>query len=134
MKYRAGDRVKIVSESTMEMDSQARMDVWLGKVMTIKAILADHRYLMKEGDSEFCWDDNMIAGLEAPGIIPPLCRMISIDDAIDLIKNRLIDIENILIVDTVDDEIYKPGEVVNMTFRGMLEWITRDSAIVLVKG
>lgn len=36
MKYKVGDRVRIVSETTEGMNWIGEMDVYLGKVMTIK--------------------------------------------------------------------------------------------------
>ena len=36
MKYRTGDRVRIVSDRTKNMNSNGNMDKYLGTVMTIK--------------------------------------------------------------------------------------------------
>lgn len=67
MKYKVGDRVRIVSETTEEMNWTDEMDVYLGRVMTIKNIISGlifgDRYKMAEDDGEYYWDDSMIAGL-----------------------------------------------------------------------
>lgn len=66
MKYKVGERVRIVSDTTEEMDWISEMDVYLGRVMTIKhigrSILNEH-YKMAEDDGEYYWDDEMIVGL-----------------------------------------------------------------------
>lgn len=67
MKYKVGDRVRIVSETAEEMNWISEMDVYLGKVMTIKNIISGlifgGRYKMAEDDGEYYWDDSMIVGL-----------------------------------------------------------------------
>lgn len=67
MKYKVGDRVRIVSETTEGMNWISEMDVYLGKVMTIKNIISGlifgGRYKMAEDDGEYYWDDSMIVGL-----------------------------------------------------------------------
>lgn len=67
MEYKVGDRVRIVSETTEGMNWIGEMDVYLGKVMTIKNIISGlifgGRYKMAEDDGEYYWDDSMIAGL-----------------------------------------------------------------------
>lgn len=67
MKYKVGDRVRIVSETTEGMNWIGEMDVYLGKVMTIKNIIGGlifgGRYKMAEDDGEYYWDDSMIVGL-----------------------------------------------------------------------
>lgn len=67
MKYKAGDRVRIVSETTEGMNWISEMDVYLGRVMTIKNIISGlifgGRYKMVEDDDEYYWDDEMIVGL-----------------------------------------------------------------------
>lgn len=67
MKYKNGDRVRIVSETTEEMNWISEMDVYLGRVMTIKNIISGlifgGRYKMVEDDDEYYWDDEMIVGL-----------------------------------------------------------------------
>lgn len=70
MKYKKGDRVRIVSYRTTDMDSNGEMDKYLGTVITIKDI--HHRafisenplyYEMVEDRGSWYWYDNMIAGL-----------------------------------------------------------------------
>ncbi len=67
MKYKVGDRVRIVSETTEEMNWASEMDVCLGRVMTIKSIISGlifgGRYIMAEDKGKWFWDDGMIAGL-----------------------------------------------------------------------
>lgn len=67
MKYKVGDRVRIVSETTEGMNWISEMDVYLGKVMTIKNIISGlifgGRYKMAEDDGEYYWDDSMIVDL-----------------------------------------------------------------------
>ena len=67
MKYKVGDRVRIVSEITEGMNWISKMDVYLGRVMTIKNIISGlifgGRYKMVEDDDEYYWDDEMIVGL-----------------------------------------------------------------------
>lgn len=67
MKYKKGDRVRIVSETTEGMNWISEMDVYLGRVMTIKNIISGlifgGRYKMVEDDDEYYWDDEMIVGL-----------------------------------------------------------------------
>lgn len=66
MKYKVGDRVRIVSETAEGMNWISEMDVYLGKVMTIKHTVRStfSRYCkMAEDDGEYYWDDSMIAGL-----------------------------------------------------------------------
>lgn len=67
MKYKNGDRVRIVSETTEGMNWISEMDVYLGRVMTIKNIISGlifgGRYKMVEDDDEYYWDDEMIVGL-----------------------------------------------------------------------
>ena len=67
MKYKVGERVRIVSETTEEMNWVSEMDVYLGKVMTIKNIISGlifgGRYIMAEDKGKCFWYDNMIVGL-----------------------------------------------------------------------
>lgn len=72
MKYKKGDRVRIVSNRTTDMDSNGKMDKYLGTVITIKDI--HHRafisetscyYEMVEDRGAWYWYDDMIAGLAA---------------------------------------------------------------------
>ena len=63
MKYKVGDKVRIVSKRTTNMDAYGKMDCWLGKVMTIEKVLdEDHCYRMKEDGHSWFWFDNMIVG------------------------------------------------------------------------
>ena len=67
MKYKVGDKVKIVSEKTGDgWNSHGEMDKWLGKVMTIREITEDDCYLMEEDDCEgifangWYWSEYMV--------------------------------------------------------------------------
>lgn len=67
MKYKVGDRVRIVSEVTKKMNWIDEMDVYLGKVMTIRKIVGElflgSKYKMTEDKGDWFWDDSMITGL-----------------------------------------------------------------------
>lgn len=69
MKYRTGDRVRIVSDRTKNMNSNGGMDKYLGTVMTIKeahktvVFGISYHYRMVEDKCEWFWNDEMIAGL-----------------------------------------------------------------------
>lgn len=73
MKYKVGDRVRIVDHRTAVMADDGKMDHWLGKIMTIKHIEERRTsgvvyYKMVEDEKEFFgngwyWDDECIAGL-----------------------------------------------------------------------
>ena len=67
MKYKVGERVRIVSETTEEMNWVSEMDMYLGRVMTIKSIVSGlifgDRYIMAEDKGKWFWSDDMIAGL-----------------------------------------------------------------------
>ncbi len=62
MKYKVGDRVRIVSETTEELNWSNEMDTYLGKVMTIGYFFHTN-YKMVEDKGEWFWSDSMIAGL-----------------------------------------------------------------------
>lgn len=62
MKYNVGDRVRIVSKVSEELDWDNEMDTYLGKVMTVEGS-SYGRYKMAEDEGEWCWYDTMIAGL-----------------------------------------------------------------------
>ena len=67
MKYKVGDKVRIVDHRTVDMNDEGKMDKWLGKVMTVKGIIGAN-YKMKEDYGEHCgsgwfWRDEMIQGL-----------------------------------------------------------------------
>ena len=70
MKYKVGDKVRIVSEwgKGCYQNDLGRMDKWLGKNMTIRAICFGRSYKMKEDATEnrgggWLWNENCIAGL-----------------------------------------------------------------------
>lgn len=70
MKYKIGDKVRIVDHRTDHMNKFGKMDKWLGKVMTIRD-LSSPRYWMREDYGEnygygWLWDDDMISGLAEP--------------------------------------------------------------------
>lgn len=74
MKYKVGDKVRIVDHRTDNMHHFGKMDKWLGKVMTIRECLLSG-YWMEEDSGEnigfgWCWDDDMISGLAEPGREP----------------------------------------------------------------
>lgn len=72
MKYKIGDKVRIVDHRTFLMNSFGEMDKWLGKVMTVRDIaLGSQGYWMVEDCGEnkgrgWLWDDDMISGLAEP--------------------------------------------------------------------
>lgn len=67
MKYKVGDRVRIVSKRTNRMNADGGMDRWLGKIMTVRNIVDEEdRYEMEEDNGFWIWDDDMIAGLAEP--------------------------------------------------------------------
>lgn len=71
MKYKVGDKVRIVSEwgKGCHENADGKMDKWLGKVMTIISVDCDRKcYKMREDESEqddygWYWFENCIAGL-----------------------------------------------------------------------
>lgn len=67
MKYKLGDRVRIVSETPEGLNWNDEMDKYLGKVMTIKSIVGGlifcGSYIMAEDKGNWFWYDTMIAGL-----------------------------------------------------------------------
>ncbi len=70
MKYKIGDKVRIVDYRTYRMNNFGEMDKWLGKVMTIRECLLPG-YWMEEDYGEnigfgWRWDDDMISGLAEP--------------------------------------------------------------------
>lgn len=60
MKFKVGDKVKIVNKRVLGMASMGSMDQYLGKTMTIEEVTQD-AYRMKEDYGEWVWFDNMIA-------------------------------------------------------------------------
>lgn len=74
MKYKIGDKVRIVDHRTENMNPFGEMNKWLGKVMTIKD-LSWFGYWMEEDYGEYMgngwmWDDSMISGLAEPAREP----------------------------------------------------------------
>lgn len=74
MKYKIGDKVRIVDYRTYRMNNFGEMDKWLGKVMTIRD-LSSPGYWMREDYGEnngygWLWDDGMISGLAEPECEP----------------------------------------------------------------
>lgn len=68
MKYKKGDRIRIVSNRTQNMNPDGDMDKHLGTVMTIKEVhntlsFEKPYYEMVEDKRGWRWYDNMIAGL-----------------------------------------------------------------------
>lgn len=68
MKYKVGDRVRIVNEHTSFMNPSGCADHWLGKTMTIIAITNKGLYKMREDKEEnagsgWVWGDREIACL-----------------------------------------------------------------------
>lgn len=62
MIYKVGDKVRIVSKVSEELDWNNEMDTYLGKVMTVEGSFYG-RYKMAEDEGKWYWDDSMIAGL-----------------------------------------------------------------------
>lgn len=70
MKYKVGDKVRIVSEwgDGCGQNNRGETDKWLGKNMTIRAHWYGCSYKMKEDETEdrgdgWLWNENCIAGL-----------------------------------------------------------------------
>lgn len=67
MRYKAGDRVRIVEQRTENMNTYGEMDKWLGKIMTICGHTdVKPYYSMEEDGGKWYWYDEMIAGLAEP--------------------------------------------------------------------
>lgn len=62
MKYKVGDKVRIVKNRTENMSPAGLMDCWLGQDMTIEKIFNNRTYCMKEDSHYWSWDDDMIEG------------------------------------------------------------------------
>lgn len=62
MEYEIGDRVRIVSKPPEGLNWVSEMNVYLGRVMTIKNVLT-RGYKMVEDKGEWFWGNGMIAGL-----------------------------------------------------------------------
>lgn len=67
MKYKVGERVRIVSKASGILSWTDEVDVYLGKVMTISGIkttiITGGYYIMKEDNGYWPWYENSIAGL-----------------------------------------------------------------------
>lgn len=70
MKYNVGDRVRIVDKWVKGacVNSNGKMDKWLGSTMTIRTVFTDTLYFMVEDKAEnkgkgWLWSDNEIEGL-----------------------------------------------------------------------
>lgn len=62
MKYKVGDKVRIVKEKTgCDWNREGLMDEWLGKVMTIERVSSCY-YRMKEDYEHWAWFEKMIEG------------------------------------------------------------------------
>lgn len=62
MKYKKGDRVRIVSKEPEEFYWNKARTAYFGKTMTIKKVYS-YYYKMIEDEDKMCWYDNMIIGL-----------------------------------------------------------------------
>lgn len=67
MKYKVGERVRIVSKASGILSWTDEVDVYLGRVMTISGIkttiITGGYYIMKEDNGYWPWYENSIAGL-----------------------------------------------------------------------
>lgn len=62
MKYKVGDKVRIIDKRNSLMNCFGKMDCWLGKVMTIEKVCdEDYCYRMKEDGQLWFWYEGMIA-------------------------------------------------------------------------
>ena len=67
MKYKVGDRVRIVDGRVPGIDMSEEMSYWLGKTMTVRNVIDEYeRYEMEEDGGFWIWDDEMIDGLAEP--------------------------------------------------------------------
>lgn len=63
MKYKVGDKVRIIDKRNSLMNCQGKMDCWLGKIMTIEKVYDEDRcYRMKEDGQLWFWYEGMIVG------------------------------------------------------------------------
>ena len=62
MKYKVGDKVRIVKERVSHMNSEGKMDKYLGTIMTINFVYNDGNYRMLEDNGRWFWDDASIEG------------------------------------------------------------------------
>ena len=62
MKYKVGDKVRIVKEKQgRDWNSEGLMDKWLGEVMTIRTVNL-YTYCMEEDKGRWYWHEHMIEG------------------------------------------------------------------------
>ena len=62
MKYKVGDKVRIVKEKTgRNWNSEGLMDEWLGEIMTISTVNL-YTYCMEEDKGRWYWSEHMIEG------------------------------------------------------------------------
>lgn len=71
MKYKPGDKVRIVSEKTEEMGWNSEMNKYLGKTMTVEKVFRNY-YNMVEDEGQWFWDDDMIEGFASEEQETPL--------------------------------------------------------------
>ena len=100
MKYKVGDRVRIVDKRTGIMNQNGLMDKWLGKVMTIRVVYEEFNDYRMEEDfnsperpSGWTWNDDMIAGLANTITIEidpanPTAAHAAVSDAISAYKKK----------------------------------------------
>lgn len=100
MKYKVGDRVRIVDERTASMNSIGLMDKWLGKVMTIRVVNEEFNNYRMEEDFDaperpggWSWYEEMIAGLVNTVTIEiepddPTAAHAAVSDAISAYKKK----------------------------------------------
>ena len=63
MKYKVGDKVRIVKEKKgPDWNREGLMDKWLGEIMTIESVKDFNYYKMKEDKGEWYWFERMIEG------------------------------------------------------------------------
>ena len=61
MKYKVGDKVRIVNKRTIHMNNDGKMDQYLNTVMTIREVV-NYSYRMEEDDGCWEWNDGDIVG------------------------------------------------------------------------
>lgn len=72
MKYKVGDRVRIVDHRTSGMNGAGYMDKWLGKVMTIRNVNSFCYHMEEDNDDPlrpgvgWAWYEEMVVGLAGP--------------------------------------------------------------------
>jgi hypothetical protein len=146
MKYKVGDKVKIVKERTSCMNTSGKMDKYLGTVMTIKEVY-DFRYYMEEDEGRWAWDDNDIEGYAEKievGDIVKLNKKAKIEDftknywngcqisTLDFIKNYWNDEE--FIVEDVNDRWAKlEGLLVNINILILVKKSKKEMTIAEIE-